>query len=230
MRKQKLFIERTRSFHLQWSHWILGLALMIGSIGDLAAKELPPILLWPKGAPGTLGTNSWDRPTLTPYLPPLEKACGTAIVVCPGGGYAGLAPHEGRDYALWLNQHGIAAFVLKYRLGSHGYRYPAMFQDATRAIRVVRARAKEWGIDPHRIGIMGSSAGGHLAATVLTHFDPGNPKAEDPIDRQSCRPDFGILCYPVITMGKYTHPGSRRMLLGPHPNPKLIDLLSNEKR
>ena len=105
-----------------------------------------------------------------------------------------------------------------------------MFQDATRAIRIVRARAKEWGIDPHRIGIMGSSAGGHLAATVLTHFDPGNPKVEDPIDRQSCRPDFGILCYPVITMGKYTHPGSRRMLLGPHPNPKLIDLLSNEKQ
>ncbi len=152
------------------------------------------------------------------------------MVICPGGGYAGLARHEGHDYALWLNQHGVAAFVLKYRLGSRGYRHPAMLQDAARAVRLVRARAADWGCDARRVGIMGSSAGGHLAATLLTHFDPGRPEASDPVERLSSRPDLGILCYPVITMGEFTHPGSKRHLLGPAPDPALVEQLSNEKQ
>ena len=119
-------------------------------------------------------------------------------------------------------------FVLKYRLGSSGYRHPAMLQDAARALRLVRAKADDWKIDPKRVGIMGSSAGGHLAATLLTHFDSGNATAEDAIERQSCRPDIGILCYAVISLGQYTHPGSKIALLGANPSPELVQLLSNE--
>jgi len=197
---------------------------------SLCANTEPkePIPLWVDGAPGALGTDDKDIPTLTAYLPETEKATGAAVVVCPGGGYAGLAQHEGTDYALWLNQHGISAFVLKYRLGSNGYRHPAMLHDAARAVRLVRARAADWRIDPRRVGIMGSSAGGHLASTLLTRFDSGKPDAQDPIERQSSRPDLGILCYPVITMGHQTHPGSKNNLLGNDPAPDLVKLLSNE--
>ncbi|HVU28717.1 MAG TPA: alpha/beta hydrolase [Verrucomicrobiae bacterium] len=186
------------------------------------------IPLWPNGAPGQLGTNDFDIPTVTPYLPDATNATGAAMVICPGGGYAGLASHEGNDYALWLNQHGVTAFVLKYRLGSHGYHYPAEFQDVTRAMRWVHAHAADYKIDPHRVGVMGSSAGGHLAATLLTHFDSGNPNSSDPIERESSRPDLGILCYAVITMGELTHQGSKENLLGKNPSPELVKLLSNE--
>jgi len=192
------------------------------------AQTQTPIPLWPNGAPGALGKLTDDIPTLTPYLPEATNATGAAIVICPGGAYGVLAPHEGNNYALWLNQHGVTCFVLKYRLGSSGYHYPVEFQDVTRALRWVRARAADYKIDPHRIGVMGSSAGGHLAATLLTHFDSGNTNSEDPIERQSSRPDVGILCYPVITMGQYTHQGSRENLLGKHPSRKLVKLLSNE--
>lgn len=195
---------------------------------SLRAEINDPVPLWPNGAPGALGTDEKDRPTLTPYLPEPDKATGAALVICPGGGYAGLAQHEGNDYALWFNQHGITAFVLKYRLGSNGYRHPAMLHDAARALRLVRAKAADWKIDPHRVGIVGSSAGGHLASTLLTHFDSGKPDAEDPIERQSSRPDLGILCYPVITMGEHTHQGSKNNLLGKDPSPELVKLLSNE--
>jgi len=140
----------------------------------------------------------------------------------------GLAPHEGHDYALFLNQQGITAFVLKYRLGSGGYRHPSILQDVGRAMRTVRAHAGEWRLDPTRIGIMGSSAGGHLASTLLTHFDNGNPGSDDPVERQSSRPDFGILCYAVITMGAHTHEGSREALLGPNPAEELMREVSNE--
>jgi acetyl esterase/lipase len=187
-----------------------------------------PFPLWPDGAPGALGSNDKDIPTLTPYLPDPAKATGAAIVICPGGGYAGLASHEGVDYARFLNEQGIAGFVLKYRLGSSGYRNPVMLQDAARAVRTVRAQATQWKLDPHRIGIMGSSAGGHLASTLLTHFDAGKPDATDPIDRQSSRPDLGILCYAVITMGQFTHEGSKHNLLGTDPSPELVRNLSNE--
>jgi acetyl esterase/lipase len=203
--------------------------LTLAAIASAAVAEpLPPVFLWPDGAPGALGEADQDKPTLTPYLPAAELATGGAIVVCPGGGYAGLAAHEGHDYALWLNQHGVAAFVLKYRLGSHGYRHPAMLQDAARAVRLVRARAAEWKVDPRRVGIMGSSAGGHLASTAVTHYEAGKPDATDPVERESSRPDLGILCYAVITLGEFTHQGSKRNLLGPQPEPGLVASLSNE--
>jgi acetyl esterase/lipase len=187
-----------------------------------------PFPLWPDGAPGALGTADKDIPTLTPYFPDPAKATGASVVICPGGGYGMLASHEGVDYARFLNEQGIAGFVLKYRLGSNGYRHPAMLQDAARAVRTVRAQAAQWKLDPKRIGIMGSSAGGHLASTMLTHFDPGKPDAADPIERQSSRPDLGILCYAVITMGQFTHEGSKHNLLGGNPSPELVRELSNE--
>jgi acetyl esterase/lipase len=198
-----------------------------------AAQAEPPansnaLPLWPEGAPGALGKAEKDNPTLTPYFPDPAKATGAAIVICPGGGYGHLASHEGVDYARYLNELGIAGFVLKYRLGSDGYHHPAMLQDAARAVRLVRARAVEWKLDPKRIGIMGSSAGGHLAATLVTHFDAGDPSATDPIDRQSSRPGLGILCYAVITMGELTHQGSKENLLGRSPSAELVRELSNE--
>jgi acetyl esterase/lipase len=192
------------------------------------AEMQAPIPLWPDGAPGARGTNATDIPTLTPYFPDATNATGAAMVICPGGGYAHLAPHEGNDYALWLNQHGVTCFVLKYRLGSSGYHHPAMLNDAARAVRLVRAHASDWNIDPHRVGIMGSSAGGHLAATLLTHFDAGDTNASDVVERQSSRPDLGILCYAVISMGEFTHQGSKQNLLGKNPSPELVKLLSNE--
>lgn len=153
-----------------------------------------PIPLWPDGAPGALGKEPNDIPTLTPFFPEPDKATGAALVVSPGGGYAGLASYEGEDYARWLNDQGIAGFVLKYRLGSAGYRHPRMLEDAARALRLVRFRAAEWKIDPKRIGIIGSSAGGHLASTLLTHFDAGNSHAPDPIDRASSRTsEFSVI-------------------------------------
>jgi acetyl esterase/lipase len=184
--------------------------------------------LWPDGAPGALGHEEKDTPTLTPFFPAPGKATGAALVICPGGGYQHLAPHEGEGYARWFTDNGITAFVLKYRLGSGGYHHPAMLQDAARAIRLVRARAGEWKLDPKRIGIIGSSAGGHLASTLLTHFDAGNPAAVDPVDRVSSRPDLGILCYALITMGTFTHQGSKNILLGTAPSPELARELSNE--
>ncbi|MDA1277115.1 MAG: alpha/beta hydrolase [Verrucomicrobia bacterium] len=210
-------------------------ALIVNSVflfasGNLQAQSLEPLPIWPGGAPGALGTEPKDIPTLTLYFPKKEDATGAAIVICPGGGYGGLASHEGKDYALWLNEHGIAGFVLKYRLGSGGYRHPRMLEDVSRAVRLVRAKAGGWEIDPHRIGIMGSSAGGHLASTLLTHFDFGKSDSADPIERQSSRPDLGILCYAVITMGEFTHQGSKRNLLGTDPSPELVELLSNERQ
>jgi acetyl esterase/lipase len=186
--------------------------------------------LWAEGAPGALGTEPKDIPTLTVFLPDPAQATGASMVICPGGGYGGLAPHEGKGYAQWLSAHGVTAFVLKYRLGSGGYHHPVMLQDAARALRTVRANAAKWNLDPARIGIMGSSAGGHLASTLLTHFDAGKAEAADPVERVSSRPDLGVLCYAVITMGDNTHVGSRTNLLGPTPSPELINELSNEKQ
>lgn len=192
------------------------------------AQDPQALSLWPDGAPGALGKADKDIPTLTPYPAPADIATGAAIVVCPGGGYGGLAPHEGKAYALWLNTQGISGFVLKYRLGSAGYRHPVMLGDAARAVRLVRAKAAEWKVDPKRVGIMGSSAGGHLASTLLTHFDAGDAASADPVERRSSRPDLGILCYAVISMGPNTHQGSKNNLLGNDPSPELVKLLSNE--
>jgi acetyl esterase/lipase len=207
---------------------ILALALLSGSILLSHAEMQAPVALWPDGAPGALGASPYDIPTLTAYLPEATNLTGAAMVICPGGAYMNLSPYEGNDYALWLNQHGVTCFVLKYRLGSHGYRHPAELNDAARAVRWVRAHAQEFKVDTHRVGIMGSSAGGHLAATLLTHFDAGDPNAADVVDRESSRPDLGVLCYPVISMGEFTHQGSKDSLLGTNPPPELVSLLSNE--
>lgn len=197
----------------------------------LLAAEPQTIVLWPEGAPGAVGNEDADRPTLTVYLPPADRAVPTGVVVCPGGGYAKLAmDHEGRQVAEWLNSLGVAAFVLKYRLAPR-YRHPAPLEDAKRALRLVRSRAGEFRIAPDRIGVWGFSAGGHLASTLATHFDAGNPAAADPIERVSCRPDFAILAYPVISFAsEYAHKGSRRNLLGDNPDPALVENLSNEKQ
>lgn len=194
-----------------------------------AARPEKPLALWTNGAPEARGTDpAKDIPTITPFWPKAELATGAAIVICPGGGYGGLAGHEGKDYAIWLNERGIAGFVLKYRLGTHGYRHPAMMNDVQRAIRLVRSNATAWQLKADKIGVMGSSAGGHLASTAATHFDNGNPTATDPVDRVSCRPNLAILCYPVISLGKFTHNGSKKNLLGENPPEELVKLLSNE--
>jgi acetyl esterase/lipase len=188
-------------------------------------------LLWPNGAPGALGGDPVDRPKITVYRPVAAKANGVAVIICPGGGYSYLSvDHEGKQVAEWLNSFGVSAFVLEYRIGPR-YRHPAPLQDAQRAIRMVRVRAGEWGMDPTRIGILGFSAGGHLASTVITHFDMGQATSIDPTERVSSRPDFAILAYPVISMmDPITHAGSRRNLLGEAPDPKLVELLSNERQ
>ena len=206
------------------------LALTLTLCSTAFAQPRGSVELWPGGAPGALGTEDHDSPTITMHFPNAARATGASIVICPGGGYGGLAHHEGDHYAMWLNEMGIAGFVLKYRLGSKGYRHPAMLNDVSRAVRVVRANAEKWKLDPERIGVMGSSAGGHLAATLLAHFTAGDPEAKDLVERLRSRPNLGILCYPVITMGEFTHRGSRRNLLGKEPTPELIELLSNEKQ
>lgn len=186
--------------------------------------------LWEDGAPGAKGTDEKDIPTLTTYLPASEINTGCAVVVFPGGGYGHLAVgHEGVDIANFWNDLGIAAFVLEYRHSGRGYKHPIPLQDAQRAIRTVRARAEEYDVDPTRIGIMGFSAGGHLASSAGTHFDGGNPDAKDPIDRVSCRPDFMILCYPVIAFDQpFTHKGSQNNLLGQNADKELIQSMSSE--
>ncbi|MCC6368794.1 MAG: alpha/beta hydrolase [Bryobacterales bacterium] len=193
-----------------------------------ASAQTKTELLYPHGAPGAVGQEEADKPALA-YYPAESKAAGTAVVVFPGGGYRNLAmDHEGKQIAEWLNGLGISAFVLKYRLGPR-YHHPAMMNDAQRAIRMVRSQAAELGVAPDRIGVWGFSAGGHLASAVSTHFDKGNPSAADPVERVSCRPDFAILAYPVISLTTvYTHQGSKRNLLGENPDPKLVESLSNE--
>jgi acetyl esterase/lipase len=191
-------------------------------------------LLWPNGAPGAKGTADGDKPSLTIYLPEKEKATGAAVVIFPGGGYGHLAmDHEGHQIAQWLNSIGVAGFIVKYRHRNSGagYGHPAPIQDAQRAIRMVRSRAKEWGIDPGRIGIIGFSAGGHLASTAGTHFNTRYSEPVDEIDRSSARPDFMILMYPVISFTEwYTHKGSMVNLLGKNPDKDLMESFSNEKQ
>jgi acetyl esterase/lipase len=184
----------------------------------MTAAEPATELLWPEGAPGALGNEDRDKPSLTIYLADAAKRNGTAVVVCPGGGYRNLAmDHEGRQVAQFLNSIGISAFVLKYRLGPR-YHHPIELGDAQRAIQIVRSRAREFNIAANRVGIMGFSAGGHLASTAGTHFDAAT------------RPDFLILCYPVISFDEYAHAGSRQNLLGENPDPKLVESLSNYKQ
>lgn len=193
-----------------------------------ASQEPQTFPLWENGAPGALGHEDSDIPTLTYY--PSTRAIPTAVIVAPGGGYRALAMnHEGRQIANWLNAMGISAFVLKYRLGPR-YHHPIELGDAQRAIRWVRTRAAEYGVKPDRIGMMGFSAGGHLTSTAETHFDNGNPNAPDPVDRASSRPDFAILGYAVISFtAPYSHRGSAQSLLGDSPDLKLLEDLSNDQ-
>lgn len=203
-------------------------------VSSLAAAQPKVELLWPGGAPGAKGQAEGDKPTLTIYLPPADKANGAAVVICPGGGYGHLAmDHEGHQIGQWLNSFGVAGFIVSYRhsRSGAGYGHPAPIQDAQRAIQTVRSRAGEWGVDPDRIGILGFSAGGHLASTAATHFNESFVDARDAIDRASRRPDFAVLVYPVITFtDPFTHAGSRANLLGPDADPTLIEKFSNEKQ
>jgi acetyl esterase/lipase len=197
---------------------------------ELAFGQDPEtIRLWPGNAPGALGTEDKDIPTLTIYSAYGKNTSGTAVIVCPGGGYGALAMnHEGRQIANYLNSFGVTAFVLKYRLGPK-YHHPVELGDAQRAIRLVRSRAKDFNIEPDRVGLWGFSAGGHLASSAGTHFDSGSPNAPDPIDRLGSRPDFLVLAYPVISFTTpYTHKGSLKNLLGDNPDPELVKSLSSE--
>ena len=192
-------------------------------------QEPQTILLWPNGAPGAQGVDDRDKPAITIYMPPNTTGPMTAVIIAPGGGYARLSMNlEGREPANYFNAMGIAAFVLRYRLGPQ-YHHPIELGDAQRAIRTVRARAGEWHIAPDHIGFMGFSAGGHLASSASTHFDAGNPGAADPIDRVSSRPDFAVLAYPVISFVEpWTHQGSKTSLLGENPDPALARSLSSD--
>jgi len=181
----------------------------------LAPTVAAPEYLWPKGAPGAVGEEERDKPSITAFLAPEDKATGAACIVCPGGGYGGLmTSYEGDEVAQWLNGIGVHGFVLRYRLGPR-YHHPAMMNDVNRAVRMVRARAVEWKVDPDKIGVWGFSAGGHLAATAATHFDEGKADAEDPVEKVSSRPNYAIMTYPVISLvAPYTHLGSAKNLLG----------------
>ncbi|MCU0958966.1 MAG: alpha/beta hydrolase [Pirellulaceae bacterium] len=214
--------------------WLVACGIAVGLSVPAAARlqqtdrdPLPAarIALWNGRAPVGDGADEDAEAYLTVHRPATPN--GAAIVICPGGGYAGLVTGpEGAGIASWLSQHGITGVVLEYRLPAGRPYVPLL--DAQRALRLVRAQAAQWHLDPARIGILGFSAGGHLASTAGTHFDLGDPQAPQAVDRVSCRPDFQILIYPVITMRALTHSGSRRQLLGDSPSRELIDVFSNE--
>lgn len=188
------------------------------------------VSLWEGSAPHANGTAEIDIPALYVYLPKDTSAPTPALLVCPGGGYQGIAiDHEGHAIARWFNENGVAAFVLRYRLPANGYRHPVPMLDVQRAMRLIRSRTADWKINPAKCGVMGFSAGGHLASTLDTHFDAGNAKASDPVDRQGCRPDYAVLVYPVITLQEsFTHEGTKTNLLGSNPDPALVKNLSSE--
>ncbi len=214
-----------------WLHAAAAAAALLASAAAAQAAAPSPekLSLWPGQAPVGDGSFQAANAAITIHRPAAGQANGAAVVICPGGGYGGLVVGpEGHGIAQWLVRHGITGIVLEYRL-PHGKPFVPLL-DAQRAIRTVRAKAKAWNIDPTRIGIMGFSAGGHLASTAGTHFDSGDPQAADPVDRASCRPDFMLLVYPVIFMNDKTHSGSRKNLLGPAPKAELMDLFSNEKQ
>jgi acetyl esterase/lipase len=203
-----------------------------------ASAQQPPlpirdgqvIPLWSGAAPGAQGADDKDIPTITAYLPQTTPQGMSAVIICPGGGYQDLAmDHEGRQVANFLNSQGVMAFVLKYRLGPK-YHHPVELGDAQRAIRLLRSHAAEWSIAADRIGIVGFSAGGHLAMSASTIFDAGEPGSNDAVERVSSRPDFSVLGYPVISLVEpWTHQGSKNNLLGANPDPELARRLSGEQ-
>ncbi len=206
----------------------LFLTLVSFTAETLSAQTLH--VLWPEGAPGAIGQNESDQPSLIAFPTSKLSASHTAVIVCPGGAYGMLSMEkEGVDVAHWLNDLGISAFVLRYRLGPV-YHHPIEMKDGQRAIRWVRAHANNFSIEANHVGMIGFSAGGHLTATLATHFDSGNPLSTDSIERMSSRPDFQILIYPVISMDQaFTHRASRINLLGTMPDPVLLSFLSAEK-
>lgn len=201
------------------------LCLALAGLAPLLAAE-KPIVLWPGGAPGTPGSTAKDVPTLTPYLP--AKASGAAMLLIPGGSYSGIYEGQAEPFARWLNAQGLTVFVLRYRLGSAGHRYPAQLQDAVEAMRQIRGRAAQWKIDPDRIGVMGFSAGGHLVSTLLNRPEDGEIAGPGRAPTVSPRPDLAILCYPVISMITKPHATSRRMLIGDRPGEELVRKTSSE--
>ncbi len=217
------------------------LTLVMAALVTVSYADSNVVPLWPEGVPGAKSGLGAERqfdghyanvsePTLTVYAPAVDRPNGTAVIICPGGGYVDLSfEREGAQFANWLGTLGVTSFVLKYRLAEFGY--PAPLQDVLRAVRLVRSRAAEFKVDPARIGVMGSSAGGHLAACAGTLFDLPAGKTGAPLDATSARPDFLILMYPVITMEDYAvHAGSRQALLGANPTPELLRLMSVEKQ
>jgi acetyl esterase/lipase len=227
-------------------HLLIAIAILIplGHAAARAAEAPKEMLLWPAAhaanqgdEPKTVDSPEWTErvtksPTITPFLPEAGKGNGAAFVICPGGAYAGLAMQkEGLEVAEWLRSRGIAGVVLRYRCGGGKNQQPVPLDDAKRAIRTVRSRAAEWGVDPQRVGIMGFSAGGHLASTAATMFDAGQPESDDPVERQSSRPDFAVLVYPVITLvGEAGHRGSRNNLLGADASEALAETWSTDRR
>jgi acetyl esterase/lipase len=198
---------------------------------SVGAAEKQTLLLWEHNVPNALGNAEKDKPKITVHFPAADKAVGTAVVVCPGGAYIGLAMnHEGDQIAEWFCSLGITAAILDYRHRGKGYGEPNPLLDVQRAIRTVRHNAAAWKIDPHKIGVMGFSAGGHLASSAGTHFDDVKEPSND-IDKVSCRPDFMILCYPVIVFDSpATHRGSQANLVGKEASKELIDYYSSEKQ
>ncbi len=212
----------------------------------LARADWQP--LWPGEAPGGAKPVAVSEkangaslteiavPQYEVFLPDAAKRTGAAVVIFPGGGYTVLASgHEGRDYAKWLNERGIVGVLVKYRVSGEdkaGYQFPVPLLDARRAIRVTRSKAAEWGVDPKKVGVMGSSAGGHLASMTATLWEEKFPdETGDAVDQLDCRPDFAVLVYPVIEMKEnWGHGGSRRRLLGENPEEALAERVSTERR
>lgn len=219
----------------------IGAGMLAAALPLLASAAPGTIALWPEGVPGRragLGpereedgrVSNVSEPTLTVYRPAVDRPNGTAVIICPGGGYVRLSvQREGEQYAYWLSTLGITSFVLKYRMTEFGH--PAPLQDVLRAVRLVRSQAARFGVKPDRIGVMGSSAGGHLAASSGTLFDHPLGRTGAELDGVSARPDFLMLMYPVITMeGPAVHAGSRKALLGNAPSRELVQLMSLERQ
>ena len=198
------------------------------AFGEEPEQKIVP--LWSDGAPNAIGSEPKDNPNITIHIVKSEQPTG-ALVICPGGGYGGLAmDHEGRQICEWANRIGLTAILCDYRHRGKGYGHPAPLHDAQRAMRMARANAQLWNIDPTKIGIIGFSAGGHLVSTVITQFDAGDKDASDPVSKESSRPDFAILCYPVISMGSsFTHRGSEVNLLGKNANQETLEKFASER-
>lgn len=202
------------------------LPIVLSLVAGASPAAEKPIVLWPKGAPGAHGTTAKDIPTLTPYVP--AKANGAAMLLIPGGSYSGIYEGQAEPFALWLNEQGITAFVLRYRLGSAGYRYPAQLQDAVESMRQIRAGAAAWKIDEQRIGVMGFSAGGHLTSTLINRPQDGEVPGASAAPTLSPRPALAILCYPVISMITKPHLASVKNLIGASPSDELKRQTSSE--